>query len=165
MPGVSPSSLRPLQLQALIDMIVQSMTFQLWVASHDEEDAKRNIYVDAFIPEDQSDLSQRRPFVIIQLGSNNRERSSVDAYTKENTYNIVFEANVSEEYSNDHINAGYEFLNAVDAIIDEVCAISGNPGTLNIRSIKDYCDLTRSNPREGEEGDYFYYGITVEVGI
>ena len=167
--AVTPTGTSALQLEALRNTIAGSSTFQTWVEAETAAAAKASVYIDAFVPVDGEgnrlvDLTSKRPFAIIEDRERTYDHSSggvCEHYDLISAFVVIFEADVPSGYCIE--DAGYWFRNHVDAVLEEMQALTGT--YIRIQSIEQEVEMTRNRPgAAGKPGDYFYWGFRVTVG-
>jgi len=160
MPDVEPTGNRVKAKSNLRDVIAESATFQTAVGATGEAEekiaaAKLRIHRTAYAPVDFE-----RPFALIcSVGNDKSENDAVSQFTYCGDIELRFEKDIDEDYTAQPENAEVEFENFYETVMDEVMALSIQPGYFAINSWDIIEGPTQYEIAEG----VFVYGVRLLI--
>jgi len=142
-------------LAGLRNLLAASTTFQAWVGAEDAEEAAASIYMFETPADDAT-----RPYAVV-YPENGWNMTSIAAcgagveYMPWGKIGLLLEDEVPEAYTNDIEDAFINWLDTIEAIISDVCGLSGTTGTyLDMRGIESVYGPARTDSSERrQEGD------------
>jgi hypothetical protein len=115
-------------LNALIEIIANSTTFQTWVGAADAEEAKTHIYYK------ESDVGEEeRPLAMVGFGEDySTTRQATNSFLDKGELYLGFEANVADGAT--EMEAFFSFTDLAGSVINDMRNLQGIDGFLSIKS-------------------------------
>ena len=151
--AVAPTDTLSKIIDTLRATIAGSTTFQTWTGNvGDASGAKAEVYIEETDPT----ASGKRPFAVVGFDEGPEHEAiaggSRTFFMLTGKVWVEFEAAITED---DSVDAFYEFSNKVGKIIEEIEALSGTPGYLDITDMR-LTGIGRSRDgKETAEGAYY----------
>ena len=167
---VAATGTTPKHIEGLIKIISECAAFQSWVGAGDATAAKDSIKVEDF---ESVDFNGARPFCMIAIGS--AETNTIAAnrmFSPSAMYQISFERDIPVEYRADAKDAGFDFMNGVEAVKAELESKSdgtdgGGQPYIRIATISRQTGPLRRNKKTGDSNQDFFvmeYDVTLGWG-
>jgi hypothetical protein len=148
-------------------MIANIEAFQDRVGAANATEALASIFIDAFQP---ADIVNERPFALIsdmECTHESMAEGVTQSFRTEAAYQLVIEDNVPEDLrgADKFKEAGYDFRNFADAVIEGMQALAGTTsGYPRLKAIR-FLEMVRANADEGDKTDYFFAAYEIRVGL
>jgi len=142
-------------------MIADCASFRTWVGAATPAAALARIHLVA-----TPATGATRPFAIVDQGSETGfEKFAESGWIASGSLFLLFEANVTEAYSDSEADSFFEFWNKIGAICDEMTDLSGTGTYLNVTSITLEEGPFRSDAKAGENADYYQVILNIGWGV
>lgn len=153
--AVSPSGILSLPLDYLRTTIANSSTFRTWTSSASVAAAKARVYL-------VESAAPTYPFALVgwkdgmQLDS--EEGGARNFFRQDGSLELLFRSQVSDAFDSDDV---YSHLNNVGAILQEMAALAGQAGYLDIRRMTAEASLQEASRIEQKTATHFLQSVYV----